>query len=92
MNLRAWTLGLESTGSPVLLVPPASGRLASVAAPTLVVAGELDVPFMTESCQSLAAAVPGARFELVGGAAHLPPMERPAVFASLLLDFLGSVP
>jgi 3-oxoadipate enol-lactonase len=92
MNLRTWTLVLESTGSSVSLVPPASGRLASVAAATLVVAGEHDVPFMTESCRSLAAAVPGARFELVGGVAHLPPMERPAVFASLLLDFLGSVP
>jgi len=92
MNLRVWTLALESTGSPTSLVPPASGRLASVAAPTLVVAGEHDVPFMTESCRSLAAAVPEARFDLVGGAAHLPPMERPDVFASLLLDFLGSVP
>jgi pimeloyl-ACP methyl ester carboxylesterase len=92
MNLLVWTLALESTGALVSLVPPASGRLASVAAPTLVVAGEHDVPFMTESCRSLAAAVPGARFELVGGAAHLPPMERPALFASLLLDFLGSLP
>ncbi|HEU0248952.1 MAG TPA: alpha/beta fold hydrolase [Gaiellaceae bacterium] len=91
MNLRAWTLGLESTGSSVALAPPAPPRLASVDVPTLVVAGEHDVPFMTESCRSLATAVPGARFELVGGVAHLPPMERPDVFGSLLLDFLASV-
>jgi 3-oxoadipate enol-lactonase len=92
MNLRAWSLGLESTGTSVALVPPASLRLASVGVPTLVAAGEYDVPYMTESCRSLAATIPGAHFELVGGAAHLPPLERPAVFASLLLDFLGSVP
>ncbi len=91
MNLRVWTLALERTGSSVALVPPASSRLGSVGVPTLVVAGEYDVPFMTESCRSMAAAVPGARFELVSGVAHLPPMERPAVFASLLLDFLESV-
>jgi 3-oxoadipate enol-lactonase len=91
MNLRAWALALESTGSSVALDPPALPRLGSVAVPTFVVAGEYDVPFMTESCRSLAAAVPGARFQLISGAAHLPPIERPAVFASLLLDFLGSV-
>ena len=91
MNLRVWALVLESTGSSVALVPPASPRLGSLAVPTLVVAGEHDVPFMTESCRSLAAAVPGARFEVVVGAAHLPPMERPATFAALLLDFLRSV-
>lgn len=91
MNLRAWTLAHESTGGSTALVPPAAPRLGSVGVPTLVVAGEYDVPFMTESSRSLAAAVPGARFELIGGAAHLPPIERPAVFASLLLDFLGSV-
>jgi pimeloyl-ACP methyl ester carboxylesterase len=92
MNSRAWTLGLQSTGSPAALTPSAASRLESISLPTLVIAGEHDVPFMTESCQSLAAAVPGARFELVAGAAHVPPIERPDVFASLLLDFLESVP
>jgi pimeloyl-ACP methyl ester carboxylesterase len=92
MNLRVWALGLESTGSVERLTPPASTRLGSVGVPTLVVAGEYDVPFMTESCRSLAAVVPRARFELLGGVAHLPPLERPDVFAALLLDFLASVP
>lgn len=91
MNLRAWTLALESTGDSIALSPHASHRLGSIDVPTLVIAGEYDVPFMTESCRSLAAAVPGARFELVSGAAHLPPVERPAVFARLLLGFLDSV-
>ena len=90
MNLRAWELGLESTGSAERPMPPASTRLGSVGVPTLVVAGEHDVPFMTESCRSLANAIPGARFELMRGVAHLPPLERPAVFAPLLLDFLQS--
>ncbi|HSF61365.1 MAG TPA: alpha/beta fold hydrolase [Gaiellaceae bacterium] len=91
MNLRAWGLALESTGSAERLMPPASTRLGSVGVPTLVIAGEYDVPFMTESCRSLAVAVPRARFELLDGVAHLPPLERPDLFAPLLLDFLGSV-
>jgi pimeloyl-ACP methyl ester carboxylesterase len=91
MNLRVWELGLEGTATAERLTPPASTRLESIGVPTLVVAGEYDVPFMTESCRSLAAVVPRARFELLDGVAHLPPIERPAVFAPLLLDFLASV-
>jgi pimeloyl-ACP methyl ester carboxylesterase len=90
MNVRAWELSLESTGAAERLTPPASTRLESVGVPTLVVAGEYDVPFMTESCRLLASGIPRAHFELIRGVAHLPPVERPDLFASLLLGFLQS--
>jgi pimeloyl-ACP methyl ester carboxylesterase len=37
----------------------------------------------------IAAAVPGARREQIAGTAHLPSMERPVAFDSLVLGFLA---
>lgn len=69
--------------------PPSAERLAEVAAPTLVAVGELDQPDMVAIAQKLAAEIPGARHEVLPGVAHLPPMERPAEFASLVRGFLA---
>jgi 3-oxoadipate enol-lactonase len=91
MNCGVWERALESEGSVEWLEPPAASRLADVRAPTLVIAGEYDQPWMTESCRTLANEIPGARFELVAGAAHAPPLERPDVFAGMLLDVLANV-
>jgi 3-oxoadipate enol-lactonase len=70
------------------LDPPAIGRLGEVAAPTLVVVGALDVPHIVEGADLLAAGIPGARKVVLPGCAHLPPMEAPAEFNRLVLDFL----
>jgi 3-oxoadipate enol-lactonase len=70
--------------------PPTSERLGEVRAPTLVAVGELDQPDMIAIAEKLAASIPNARHQLLAGVAHLPPMERPAEFAALLRDFLGS--
>ena len=56
---------------------------------TLVAVGELDQPDMVAIAAKLAAEIPGARHEVLPGVAHLPPMEQPAEFASLLRGFLG---
>ena len=64
------------------------GRLAAIAAPTLVIAGEHDPAAPpAEHGRVIAAAVPGARFELVG-AAHLANVELPDVIAGLIIDHL----
>ena len=46
MNRRAWERKLD--GAPGRLDPPASQRLADIALPTLVVAGEHDQPWITD--------------------------------------------
>jgi pimeloyl-ACP methyl ester carboxylesterase len=84
MNRRALELASQGHGDAVWLDPPVEQRLAQIACPTLVVAGEHDVPFMTDGCRRIAAAIPGARFAMVEGAAHLPPLERPDAFAALV--------
>jgi len=76
---------------PVPLVPPAYGRLAEIAAPTLVVVGEYDISPALEQASYLAAEIPGAEAVVVAGAAHLPSVEKPAEFTAILLDWLARV-
>jgi 3-oxoadipate enol-lactonase len=50
--------------------------LGRITAPTLVIAGALDPATPPSLGEQIAAAVPGARFEVVEGAAHLANVER----------------
>ena len=72
------------------LEPKAADRLAEVAAPTLVVVGELDQPDMMESGEHLTASMPHARMVRMPGVAHLPPMEAPEEFVRIVTEFLES--
>lgn len=67
---------------------PLHGRLRSVKAPTLVVAGALD-DAGSDRAQAVAAGIPGARLAIMDGVGHAPHREAPGRFASLLLDFLA---
>jgi pimeloyl-ACP methyl ester carboxylesterase len=67
----------------------ADGRLARIAAPTLVVAGAVDAVVDPRNARLLADAIPGARLELVDGVGHLPFWERAGEFAALVESFLG---
>jgi 3-oxoadipate enol-lactonase len=70
------------------LDPPALGRLGEVAAPTLVIAGARDVSDILENADLLAATIPDVRKVVLPDVAHLPPLEAPAEFNRLVLDFL----
>jgi 3-oxoadipate enol-lactonase len=72
-----------------LLTEDPGARLGELAAPTLVVTGDLDVPDMQAIADRLVAEIPGGRRERIAGAAHLPSLEQPAVFDALALEFLG---
>lgn len=85
MNLAALR---ASAGEELPSGVAAAGRLGEVRAPTLVVVGDLDTPQTLEAAGALASGIPGARLEVVRGAAHLPSMERPEEFNRLALDFL----
>ena len=62
--------------------------LASVAVPTLVIAGAEDEATPPDHARRIAAAIPHARLEIVEGAAHLGNVERPAEFTALILGHL----
>jgi pimeloyl-ACP methyl ester carboxylesterase len=66
-----------ATASPELL-----GRLGRVACPTTIVWGERDALIPLDHGRLLAEAIPRALLVVVGGAGHLPPVERPDVVAA----------
>jgi 3-oxoadipate enol-lactonase len=65
--------------------------LASITAPTLVVAGLADEATPPTHAQLIVDNLPGARLALAAGAAHLPHISRPDVIVDLLLSFLGGL-
>jgi 3-oxoadipate enol-lactonase len=69
------------------LDPPALGRLEAIAAPTLVVVGDRDLPHILEIAGLLAARIPGAQQVIVPGAGHLVNLDAPAAFDRALARF-----
>jgi pimeloyl-ACP methyl ester carboxylesterase len=64
--------------------------LPSIAAPTLVVVGSRDEPFLAGS-RYLADKIPGARLAVIEGAGHAPPLTHPREFHHELREFLGQL-
>ncbi len=78
--------------TPIELDPPAFGRLGEIAAPTLVLVGDQDVPSIQRTADALASGIPGARKVVLHDTAHVPSMEQPDEFNRLVGDFLASLP
>ena len=64
-------------GSQAMADPTLLGRLSGVRIPTLVLWGESDRIVEPPYGQAYAAAIPGARFEVLPGTGHVPQMETP---------------
>ena len=62
--------------------------LAGVLAPTLVIAGAEDPSTPPSTVEQVAAAIPGARFEVIEGAAHIASVERADEFNRLIEEHL----
>jgi pimeloyl-ACP methyl ester carboxylesterase len=60
--------------------------------PVLTVAGDGDMPEFRTAATEIAESVPDGRSAVVQGAGHLAPLEAPAEFQRLLLEFLRSAP
>ena len=74
--------------NPYLHNPKLPERLRRVKAPTLVIAGAADRFLPRAHPEAYAAGITGARLEIVDGAGHMAPMERPAEVTALVRDFL----
>lgn len=70
---------------------PLFDRLASIDAPTLVIAGALDERGCARAAE-VARRIPGARLEILDHAGHTPHEEQPGIFRHLAVDFLQEVP
>lgn len=75
--------------NPYLHNPKLRSRLRRVTAPTLVVAGEHDGLLPRAHPEAFAEGIAGARLEVVSGAGHMVPLERPEEFAALVRTFLA---
>jgi pimeloyl-ACP methyl ester carboxylesterase len=70
---------------------PLHDRLADIAQPALVLAGELD-PSGRERAELVAALLPAARLAVMADAGHAPQLEQPRRFAQLTTTFLAPAP
>ena len=73
---------------PYMHNPKLLGRLHRISVPTLVIWGEKDGIVTPAYGRAYAAAIPGAVFETMAGAGHLPQLEQPERAAAMLRDFL----
>jgi pimeloyl-ACP methyl ester carboxylesterase len=68
--------------------PDSRAMLPTIAVPTLVLVGEEDVLTPPDEARAMAAAVPGARLEVIPRAGHLANLENPAAVNTALEAFL----
>jgi pimeloyl-ACP methyl ester carboxylesterase len=78
---------LQVYGGARMSDPSLRGRLASVACPVLVAWGEADRIADPDYGRAYAAAIPGARFELLTETGHLPQLETPEKLLRTVWDF-----
>jgi 2-succinyl-6-hydroxy-2,4-cyclohexadiene-1-carboxylate synthase len=88
-QLRAERLGHDPAALAACLrgagqgaMAPLHEQLPGIAAPTLVIAGALDAVGV-ERARGVAAGIPRARLEILGGVGHTPHLEAPAPFLRL---------
>jgi 3-oxoadipate enol-lactonase len=89
MQRRAFELQLPFADlAENLLVPDVGDRLGEVDAPVLVVVGSADVEDMHWIAERLLRELPNARQASIPDTAHLPSLEQPDAFDTIVLRFL----
>jgi len=73
------------------VAPITMDDLRRISAPTLVLSGEREVPFLQIVARALAYYIPNARLVVVPGGGHMVNMIEPDRYNSAILKFLGSV-
>ena len=63
-------------------------QLGAITAPTLIIAGALDLGAPPATSQAMHAAIPGSRLVVLAEASHLSVAEQPAEFAALVRGFI----
>jgi 3-oxoadipate enol-lactonase len=63
-----------------------------IAVPTLCVVGDQDGSTPPDLVRSMADLIPGARYEIVADAGHIPCVEQPAALTELVRNFLADIP
>jgi 3-oxoadipate enol-lactonase len=69
---------------------PLDSELGQISAPTLIVASELDKHCPPKAAEIIAAGIKGSRLEVIPGAGHPIPVEKPGELAGSMNSFLGA--
>lgn len=69
--------------------PPAIGILSEIQIPTLIVAGEFDIPDVFVHAGAIESGIPFAQRVIIQNAGHLVPLEQPTTFNEQVLNFLN---
>ena len=72
-----------------LFEAPLDPELAKIKAPTLIVASDLDQHCPPKAAEIIHAGIPGSRIEILNGAGHAVPVERPGELAGSINKFLS---
>jgi 3-oxoadipate enol-lactonase len=68
-----------------------TSRLALIAAPTLVIVGELDQGTPVEMAQTLAEKIPQATLKVIERASHISAIEQPQQFNAAVMGFIATL-
>jgi 3-oxoadipate enol-lactonase len=82
--------GSWAVKSVVPLRPDQLELLATISAPVLVVAGDEDATFPVLETRAMADAIPGSRFVVLDGVAHLAALEDPELVNTLIDEFVSA--
>lgn len=66
-------------------------RLHEIATPTLLVAGESEEREIFEQMELMSKRIPNAEWHVIEGAAHVPNLEKPAEFNTVMERFLRRI-
>lgn len=90
LSQSARGLALSLRGAGAGEDPPVLDSLRDLQAPTLLIAGALDVKYVGFALR-MAERMPSARVEIVPDAGHAVHLERPADYARIVAEFLASL-
>jgi 3-oxoadipate enol-lactonase len=68
-----------------------TNHAVKISVPVLCIAGEHDGSTPPALVQAMAVHIPGAKYELISGTAHLPCIEHPELYANLVSNFIESI-
>ena len=77
-------------GKPTGTDPPLRGRLGGIKGPALVLWGDSDQMADADYGRAYAAAIPGARFQLLPATGHLPQIETPGQLLQAIQDYTAT--
>lgn len=90
LDMNAIALRLAADTKAEIETASAYHRLSEIAMPTLVISGDLDLPFIQQRSRHIAETVRNGSHHKVSGTAHLPSLERPTEITKLLTGFISA--